>query len=47
MSKILIALIGLVYAAIAVEQYVKGNVGTAITFFGYAVGNIGLFMVAT
>lgn len=46
MSKLLIAGIGLVYLAISVEQYIKGNVGTAITFAGYAIGNVGLYMVA-
>lgn len=47
MSKWLIAGIGVVYLAIALEQYLKGNVGTAVTFAGYAIGNVGLFMVAT
>ena len=47
MSKIAIALIGMVYAGIAFEQYLKGNTAVAITFFGYAIGNVGLYMVAT
>jgi len=47
MGKILIALIGVTYAGIAVEQYFKGNLGVAIAFLGYAIGNIGLYMTAT
>jgi hypothetical protein len=47
MSGWLIIVTGLIYAYIAVEQYVKGNVGMAICYFGYAFGNVGLYMVAT
>lgn len=47
MSRFLIAFIGIVYLSIALEQYLKGNTGTAITFFGYAIGNVGLFMVSS
>lgn len=46
MSAWLIAGIGLVYGYIALEQLVKGNVGMAITYGGYALGNVGLFMLA-
>lgn len=47
MGKTLIAIVGIVYAGIALEQYIKGNPGIAISFLGYAIGNIGLYMVAT
>jgi hypothetical protein len=47
MSAWLIILTGLIYAYIAGEQYLKGNVGMAICYFGYALGNVGLYMMAT
>ena len=46
MSSWLIILTGLIYAYICGEQYVKGNLGMAICYFGYAVGNIGLYLMA-
>ena len=46
MSSWLIAVVGLVYAYIAFEQYSKGNAAMAITFGGYAVSNIGLYLAA-
>ena len=42
MSGWLIAAIGLVYLYIAGEQAWKGNLPMAITYFGYALGNVGL-----
>ena len=47
MSAWLIVLTGLIYAYIACEQGYKGNFGMAICYFGYALGNVGLFMMAT
>ena len=44
MSGWLIIAVGLVYAAVAVEQFVRGNTGTFIVFAGYAFSNIGLWM---
>lgn len=46
MSSWLIAGIGLIYLYIAVEQALKGNVGMGITYLGYALGNVGLCMLA-
>ena len=46
MSSWLIAVIGVVYAAGAVDQFMKGGVGQGIMFMGYAIGNIGLVIVA-
>ena len=46
MSHFLIAFVGFIYLYIAIEQYIKGNVGTAVTYFGYALGNVGLYMLA-
>ena len=45
MSSWLIACIGVVYFYIGMELLFKGNVGLAISFFGYSLGNVGLFMV--
>jgi len=46
MSSWLIVLTGLIYAYIAFDQYIKGNSGMAVTYFGYALGNVGLYMMA-
>jgi hypothetical protein len=47
MSSWLIVLTGLIYLCISAEQMYKGNPGMGITYFGYALGNVGLFMLAT
>ncbi len=44
--KWLIIVVGLVYAAIGVEQFFKGSIANTIVYFGYAFSNIGLFMLA-
>jgi len=46
MSSWLIVLTGAIYAYIAGEQFFKGNPGLAVTYFGYALGNVGLYMIA-
>jgi hypothetical protein len=46
-SKIMIAEIGIQYLIIALANYKISDLGFAIAFLGYAIGNIGLFMKAT
>ena len=46
MSSWLIAMTGLVYAYVAIEQGLKGNIGLAIAYTGYAFANIGLYTLA-
>lgn len=46
MSGTLIAIVGVVYAYIALEQMMKGNPAMAIVFAGYAFSNIGLYLGA-
>lgn len=46
MSTWLIAGMGIVYFVVAIDQFIKGGVGTGIMFLGYAMGNVGLVMVA-
>lgn len=46
MSSWLIAITGLIYAYVAVEQGVKGNIGLAVAYTGYAFANIGLYLLA-
>jgi len=46
LSAWLIALTGLIYAYIAVEQFIKGNPNMAIVYAGYAGSNIGLYLLA-
>ena len=37
---------GLVYFIVAIDQFMKGGIGTGIMFVGYAIGNVGLILVA-
>ena len=46
MSGWLIILVGVIYAYIGAEQLFKGNIGLAVTYFGYALGNVGLYIIA-
>jgi hypothetical protein len=46
MSAWLIAVIGVVYFIIACDLFMKGSVGLGISFLGYSLGNVGLYMVA-
>jgi hypothetical protein len=46
MSGWLIAVIGVVYLVVAVDLYIKGQIGLSIAFLGYSLGNVGLFMEA-
>lgn len=47
MSGPLIALTGLIYAWVAVDQWWRGQPGLAIAYAGYAFANIGLYLLAT
>ena len=45
MSSWLIAFIGIVYLVVAVDLFFfKANPGLGIAFFGYAIGNVGLYL---
>ena len=46
MSSWLIALVGLVYAYIAVEQIVRGSPQMGMIFGGYALSNVGFYFLA-
>ena len=46
MSSWLIGVIGVVYAVVAIDQFIKGGVGQGIMFMGYAIGNVGLVIIA-
>jgi hypothetical protein len=46
MSSWLIVLTGSIYAYISAEQAFKGNAPMAITYTGYALGNVGLYWMA-
>jgi len=46
MSGWLIALTGLIYLGVSVEQLIKGNVPMFICYLGYAFANIGLYKMA-
>ena len=44
MSSWFIAIIGIVYAVVGVDLWLKGDNGHSIAFFGYALGNVGLYL---
>ena len=46
MGRWLITAIGLAYAYIGTEMFFRSNYGQAIMYFGYAFGNIGLWILA-
>lgn len=44
MSGWLIIVTTVIYAGIAVEQLVKGNIPMAVVYAGYAFANVGLYL---
>lgn len=42
MSVPLVAITGLIYLYVAIEQTYKGNMPMAVTYFAYALANVGL-----
>jgi hypothetical protein len=46
MNAMLIAIVGVVYFVIALDSFRKGQIGLGISFIGYSIGNIGLFLMA-
>jgi len=46
MSSWLIAAIGCAYMAVAVDLWWRGQPALALTFFAYALGNVGLWFTA-
>jgi hypothetical protein len=47
MSGPLIAITGLIYAYVALEQGLKGNMGMCLAYAGYAFANVGLWKLAS
>lgn len=47
MSGWLIAVTGAIYAYVAIEQGMKGNMGMCLAYAGYAFANIGLWKLAS
>jgi hypothetical protein len=47
MSSWLIIVTGLIYAYIALEQALKGNMGLACMYSGYCFANYGAYLIAT
>lgn len=46
MSASLIALIGAGYAVISIDQFSRSNPWMGVVFLGYAIGNVGLWMLS-
>jgi hypothetical protein len=47
MSSWLIIVVGVIYVWIAGEQLVKGDIGLACMYAGYAFANYGAYLIAT
>lgn len=45
MSTGLIIAVGLIYLAVSLEQFYKGNMALGFMYFGYAFANIGAYML--
>jgi uncharacterized membrane protein (DUF2068 family) len=45
-SSWLIAFVGLIYLAIAIYETLRGSTWLGVTFFAYALANVGLYMIA-
>ena len=46
MSGPLIALTGLIYLYVSVDQFRRGNAGMGVAYLGYAFSNVGLYVLA-
>lgn len=46
MSRILILIVGVIYAAIAAESAWRGNCPMSVVYGGYALSNVGLWALA-
>lgn len=46
MSGSLIAITGMIYLWVCVEQFWRGNTGMGIAYLGYAFSNVGLYLLA-
>jgi hypothetical protein len=42
----LIALVGLIYLWISMDNFRQGNVWMGVVFFGYSLSNVGLYKLA-
>lgn len=40
----IVAIVGLGYLTVGIQQYILGNVGSAIMWIGYSFSQIGLYM---
>lgn len=44
MSHILLTVVSLLYAGVMIDQAFKGNWPSALMFFGWTVGNVGIML---
>lgn len=44
MSNILLAITGLIYVGVAIDFFLKGNMGMALSFFAYSLANVGFIL---
>lgn len=43
-SHLIVAVVGVGYLVVGIQQWMKGNTGPAIMWIGYSFSQIGLFM---
>jgi hypothetical protein len=43
-SHYIVSLVGIGYTVVGIQQYTKGNLGSAIMWLGYGFSQIGLFL---
>lgn len=46
MSPFLIATVGIIYFCISINSFYNGQIGLGISFLGYSIGSIGLYLQA-
>lgn len=46
MSSNLIALTGIIYLYVSLDQFRRGNAAMGLTYAGYAFSNVGLYLLA-
>jgi hypothetical protein len=44
MSNVLLAITGLIYVGVAIDFFLKGNMGMALSFFAYSLANVGFIL---
>ena len=46
MSGPLVLVVGVIYAYVTYDQFIKGDIGHALMFFGYTIASVGLYFAS-